>query len=196
MCPDPQILSLYIDGELPSPWKEKLEAHIGSCAGCRIRLERYGGIRSALAADGAAAAQRAKDRVWAGLAVSEREPPGLTGFRLIKKSGPPAWNRTVSVPLPAAAAAAAFIVTAFVILLSLRQPAGVPAQEPVSSVVGTDVQGIIPVTDMNGVLQYLSAQETSDYLIIRLPESRNFSSSGDPALLKAADYAGRSVTSR
>jgi hypothetical protein len=149
-----------------------------------------------MAGDGEAAAQRAKDRVWAKIAGPEGESQKVSGFRLIKRGRPAGWNRTVSVPLPAAAAAAVFVIAAFVVLFNIRQAGGIPVQDPVSSAVGTDVQGIIPVTDMNGVLQYLSSQETADYMIIRLPESRNFSSSGEPALLKAADYTGRSVSPR
>jgi hypothetical protein len=54
-----------------------------------------------------------------------------------------------------------------------------------------DMQGIVPVSDMNGVLQYLGNQDTADIMIIRLPESRNFSSSGEPTIIKAADYSRR-----
>jgi hypothetical protein len=106
------------------------------------------------------------------------------------------WGRTISLPLPAAAAAAAVIIAAFLFIVNLRQSGQAPVQESMASAVGTDVQGMMPVSDLDGVLQYLSSQDSSDYMIIRLPESRNFSSSGDPALLKAADYTGRSVTSR
>jgi anti-sigma factor RsiW len=41
MCPDRQILSVYLDEELPSPWKEKMEAHVSSCAECQAVLEKY-----------------------------------------------------------------------------------------------------------------------------------------------------------
>jgi hypothetical protein len=106
------------------------------------------------------------------------------------------WGRTVSLPLPVAAAAAAVIIAAFLFIVNLRQPGQAPVQESLASTVGTDVQGIMPVSDLDRVLQYLSSQDNSDYVIIRLPESRNFLSSGEPALLKAADYTGRGAASR
>jgi len=41
MCPEPQLLSVYTDGELPSPWKEKLEAHLGECSECKEKLKKF-----------------------------------------------------------------------------------------------------------------------------------------------------------
>jgi hypothetical protein len=92
-----------------------------------------------------------------------------------------------------AAAAAAFIIIAFLAIQGIRSTK--TAQEPgIVAGISTDVQGIIPVSDMNGVLQYLSREDTADFMIIRLPETRNFSSSGEPALLKAADYSRRTTS--
>jgi hypothetical protein len=131
--------------------------------------------------------EAAKGRVWSALAAQ----PGLFPVKPERRS---VWRRTVSLPLPAVAAAA-FVVIAFLAILGLRSPAAVRFQESgVAAGVGTDLQGIGPVTDMTGVLQYLSSQDTADYVIIRLPESRNFSSSGEPALLKAVDYSRRHVS--
>jgi hypothetical protein len=56
---------------------------------------------------------------------------------------------------------------------------------------GLEVQGIVPVSDMNGVIQYLGGEDTADIVIIRLPESQRFMSSGEPAIIRAADYSGR-----
>jgi hypothetical protein len=54
-----------------------------------------------------------------------------------------------------------------------------------------EIPGIIPAaTDLNGVLKYLGA-DGSDIIILRLPENRNFSRSGDPAIIRAADYSRR-----
>jgi hypothetical protein len=56
---------------------------------------------------------------------------------------------------------------------------------------GLDLQGMVPVSDMNGIMQYLGQEDTADFVIIRLPESRNFVSSGEPTIVKAADYSRR-----
>jgi len=41
MCPEPQLLSIYMDGELPSPWKEKMEAHLRECPECAQRYKNF-----------------------------------------------------------------------------------------------------------------------------------------------------------
>ena len=35
------MLSVYLDGELPSPWKEKLEEHVSGCPECAGRIGAY-----------------------------------------------------------------------------------------------------------------------------------------------------------
>jgi hypothetical protein len=182
MCPDRQILSLYADGELPSPWKEKMEAHLASCADCQSQMGNYQALRSALVSSPEDGLKAAQERVWARVS-------SLPAVRTIR---PAVWRRTVSLPLPAAAvAAAAFVLAALLAVLGARSPqAAVFNPDTVAiSDIGGDLQGIAPVTDMDGILQYLSSQDTSEYMIIRLPESTNFSSYGEPTLLKAADYS-------
>jgi hypothetical protein len=96
------------------------------------------------------------------------------------------------VPLPAAAAAAALIVFALA-MFWLKRPAE-PAAMPnmiLASEEDLGPAGMAPVSDMNGVLQYLSGADSGDILILRLPESRNFTSSGEPAIIRAADYSRR-----
>jgi len=41
ICPDKIVISEYVDGQLPSPWKEKLEQHIAECPKCKAELEKY-----------------------------------------------------------------------------------------------------------------------------------------------------------
>jgi hypothetical protein len=194
MCPDRQILSLYFDGELPSPWKEKLETHLEGCAGCRARLETYRGLSLASGTIGEDKMSAARDRVWSRLAAPPPVKPVESGG--LFPGGEGFWNRSVTLPLPAAAAI--FIIIAFFAILALKPQGAVLISDtpPVASVIDMDVPGIAPVSDMSGVLQYLSSQDTSEFVIIRLPESRSFSRFGEPALLKAADYSGNSSPGR
>ncbi|MDR0526101.1 MAG: hypothetical protein LBG90_09575 [Spirochaetaceae bacterium] len=185
MCPDSHILSVYFDGELPSPWKEKLEIHIEACPQCRADLERFKGCSQLLKA-GTPNVEAPQERVW------QKIRPLHTAIRGRRRL----WRRSITIPLPAAAAAGAAIC-GILLFVALRPPApAVPAGQDVVSGTGMmDVQGIVPVSNMNEVLQYLGSQDSPDLVIIRLPESRNFSASGEPAIIKAADYS-RSVGSR
>jgi len=206
MCPDPQLLSIYVDGELPSPWKEKMENHFSQCSECEEKLENLKRLHELFKKDNSTRRtivernaedspaehelqflEEAKSRVWQKFESRRRF-----------KSGMRLWQRRLSVPLPAAAAAAAVVVVVLVAMFMLRggqvknngfaqQP-----QEQANFILAAedDYPGIIPAADLSSVLQYL-APEGTDVIILRLPENKNFSRTGEPAIIRAADYQRR-----
>ncbi|MCL2374311.1 MAG: hypothetical protein FWC65_03610 [Treponema sp.] len=198
MCPDRQIISLYCDGELPSPWNEKMASHLEICPKCQAVLSGYrslGGNSEELPSETIAAAQ---DRIWKKITAPElvvvggsaQKPAEKTISRRLRSVGR-IWNRRLILPLPAAAAAVLAIVIGFFALDGVRdmvqpQPAH-PAAAAMS--IGFDDYDMIPIHDMSDVIRYLSIQDTADFMIIRLPEHRNFSPIGQPTLINAADYS-------
>jgi hypothetical protein len=167
-----------------------MELHLISCPVCRARLEQLKWcsqtLKSTQGTESAPAIpdlDGAKDRVWQRMARLETAHWGC-------KTRPNLWQRRLSIPLPAAAAAVAVAVLAVVFTVS-RQSGGSPSPEPIPTGEMTAVQGIIPASDMNEVLQYLEREDMTDIVIIRLPEMRSFSSSGEPTMLRAADYTRR-----
>ncbi|MHB9291653.1 hypothetical protein Holit_00731 [Hollandina sp. SP2] len=192
MCPDYHILSVYFDQELPSPWKEKMELHLISCPVCKARLERFRGCAEAMRDPHAGGLtpkipvmEAAKDRVWQRMVRLETEKWGWRQNHSL-------WQRNLLIPLPVATAAAVLLIMAFAFILT-RLPIGIPPshQDAMAASEMVDMQGIIPASDMNEVLQYLENQDMTDIVIIRLPETRSFSSSGEPTILRAADYTRR-----
>jgi len=121
-CPDSDLYSAYVDNEVPSPWKEKLEAHIASCPDCRKRTERYRDIKKFLGTEAATLSGTELDASFARLATrrkfAEPRPAEI-------------WTRfSIRVPLPALAAlflAAVFLPSWFVFKTSTRA-AGALAQ--------------------------------------------------------------------
>jgi hypothetical protein len=105
-----------------------------------------------------------------------------------KERTPGIWRRRISIPLPAAAAAAVLLVLAILWLRQPQEPAAIPGMMFATE---EALPGLVPVSDMNGVMQYLGGFDSGDILILRLPESRSFVSSGEPAIIKAADYSRR-----
>lgn len=244
MCPDSQLLSIYLDGELPSPWKEKMETHLSKCNECREKLVNFRQLRELLKkethtrrtvmeriipeptgkrsyseTDGdtsleevhsqpfidsissqnsqAFSAQHSqtfsehevmeisRDKVWQKLESRQRTE---------RRSG--LWRRRLSVPLPAAAAAAVFVVV--VSMLWVRAPWGgvnnfanqstdIATRSNIILAAEEEMPGILPVADLNSVLQFLGTDGT-EVLILRLPEHRNFFRAGEPAIINAADY--------
>ncbi|MDR2095570.1 MAG: hypothetical protein LBP76_08635 [Treponema sp.] len=126
------------------------------------------------------ALELAGERVWKNLLQK-------TGNRAPDRA---LWRRKVSLPLPAAAAAAVlFIILAAALL---RQPGQTAVQQDMmAGGMGLNMQDMVPVSDMDGVLQYLGNQDSNDMVIMRLPESKSFISSGEPTMIKAADYSRR-----
>jgi hypothetical protein len=196
MCPDRQILSVYFDQELPSPWKEKMEKHLAGCPACRARFERYGEISARIAPPGESRdrpGEALRERVWQRITLDA--DPDRRSRRLSPEYGREFWRRSLSVPVPAAAAAAAvFLILLFGLAFSNRPAAIRNLQDnTVAAGIEGDLQSIEPVPDMSGILQYLEREDQGDIVIIRLPESRNFMSAGEPTIIRAADYSRRSI---
>ncbi len=108
-CPDPDLYSAYVDNEVPSPWKEKLEAHIASCPDCRNRTDRYLNLKKSIGAGTA---------VLSGVDLEDSFSRLAARRQFAAPSSVPAWSRlTVRIPVPALAAlflAAVFLPAYFV----------------------------------------------------------------------------------
>ncbi|MDR3115584.1 MAG: hypothetical protein LBU25_08690 [Treponema sp.] len=171
-----------------------MELHLISCPVCNARLERFRRCSEALQdphGEGLTPKipdmKAAQDRVWQRMARLETKTWGW-------RQGHSLWQRTLSIPLPVAAAAAILFIMAFVLTVT-RQSIGIPPpQDAMAASEMVEMEGIIPTSNMHEVLQYLENQDMSDIVIIRLPETRSFSSSGEPTILRAADYTRRNRT--
>ena len=214
MCPDPQLLSIYLDGELPSPWKEKIEAHFTQCSGCKEKLENFKRLQKLFQKDThirrtyvereagqpSVVEDTGEEDDDAERVLIEPEMVEAAKDRVWRsiQSGQSlrhysVWRRRLSVPLPVAAAAA--IVLVFLAALWLRGGFSFGSAEPsarANFVLASEEEmpAIIPAADMNGVLQYLGSDGT-DIIIMRLPESRSFLRSGEPEIINAAGYTRR-----
>ena len=194
MCPERQMISLYLDGELSSPWKEKMEAHLEACPACRAVLASYRRLGTGSAALSGGAVSAAGERVWEKL-LEQSPELAEAEFTPLRRTRPVSriWNRSITLPLPAVAAAAVLVIVVFLAVSAMggrSQP--LPAES--MAVIGLDDWGIVPVQqDMSEVMRYLAGQDSGDFMVIRLPESRTFSQTGEPALINAADYSRRGM---
>jgi hypothetical protein len=211
MCNNKQFLSIYFDGELSSPWKERMEQHLESCPDCVKWLETYkktseflndgktGDSNNGICDD--IVMEAAKFRVW------EKISAGARQYSLYSSYSRP---RPLSRLLPnipgslTAAAAGALAATALIFVISFITPSKTNKNElpeisgttemmeniggiPVSSDYALDIPEITPALNMDDVLHYLE-NDSSNIVIIKLPERKKFNNYGKPAFINAADY--------
>ena len=194
MCPDPQLLSVYMDEELPSPWKEKMEAHLSECSACSGKINSFS-LFSKDTASEQELMEAAKNRVWEKL--QSRKPIQPFAEKSVRRFPSGLMQRRLSIPLPAAAAAAVIIMLMTALVLRGGQSgnsgfasldsAGTYAERANFFLSAEEEMPILPVADIDSVLQYLSS-DGSDIIILRMPETRSFSVTGEPAIIRAADF--------
>jgi len=173
------LLSVYLDGELPSPWREKLESHLSGCPECAGRVEAYGRLSPA-PMPGGGEAEAAAERVWRRLSA-----PAAGGGRRARRGA--IWGRSVSLPLPAAAAAAAVLVAGLAFAWALASPG--PGAGQGATLISSEAEFGLPVDGIESVIEYLIGRSGSDVLMMRLPDDQSFVSSGESAVILAADYS-------
>ena len=197
MCPKKEIISLYLDNELPSPWKEKLEAHLEKCPECRSSLVKYESLNNLLRREDSVYLEPlidpVRERVWDKLAISRGK--SRSSFRRFPSNF---LKKSISLPLPIAALTAVLILVFFLLSPRTNENLTAPALEslPVPAAVTqdhiqVDLDGFLYLDDMNSIIQYLSAMDGTNVMIINLPESSRLSRSGEPMLMNASDYSRR-----
>lgn len=209
MCPGNDILSVYADDELPSPFKEKVAAHLVLCAVCAEKASSYKAISGSLSAAGAIPKDKTEDAaalVWAKL-------ESRLAYRSQTRSL--FWRRKLRVPMPVAAAAALAVFAGFAAIFYMLGSGGawgsgggrdgiaagangavLSGEETLISIPAQTgaAPGAVYIQDMREILQFLEEDNDSNTVIIKLPESRSFSRSGEPRFITASQHpsgAGR-----
>ena len=171
MCPDKQLLSAYYDGEVPSPWREKIDVHLEECAACRDTAARYHGLSKMLRAS----------------YLPEPETAAFTRIRArTLESGTrraPLWRKRVSLPL-AAAAALIFFGSGMALTLFTR---AMPETDSIVEYRLRRTEDAAKVQNMDELLALLAKGDSGSELTITLPE-RNFHTYGKPVFFRAEDF--------
>jgi len=201
-----------VDGEVPSPWKERIAAHVASCPECAARVARYRRL-SGLLADAAPIDEEAiVSRIEASLGGSLDGRPGASlspspagaavalgpsreGPDDSRTGHPRFWGRNIPLPLPVAIAAAAiFLFFAGVAATTFIRPAKPDIQTLAASEIKPSDSS--QAANMEALVHYLESQNAQVNLTIQLPSGTTFDSSGKPFVMKATDanYAPFSQT--
>lgn len=191
MSPEKDFISAYLDGEVPSPWKERLEKSINEDPQFRELYESHSNVHRTLGGLPEPDFAAARSRVWRKLEERLETVPRLE-WELERKPRAPVvsiWRRRVAVPLPVAVAAAAIVVlfTAFT-LFRFVEGSGSNGAVMAQSVEGLNVT--VNVKDVEQLLDILNGQNKIREVKIELPEPHQFKLMGEPLLLRASDTSG------
>ncbi len=179
MCPDRDILSAYIDGEIGVPWDEAIAAHTASCARCRAILDGLHETREALHREG--------EPDWKD--PMERVRRGILAHAAARQAPSPFWRRKVPVPIPLAALAATIVLCLGVALavVLFRSNVGLVriTKAPAG---GTEIQIAAPIGDLEALIRSIGGEDPSKEDIITLPKNVRLIPVGEPRMGKANDF--------
>ena len=117
-CPNKELFSAYLDGEIPSPWKEQLAAHLQKCYDCQKQYNSYQKLHTMM--------QRSVFPAEKDFAQSFSLLSTKRKIALHRKKGNAKkknWIHTsVSVPAPACAAALLLLVLMPVLFFIRKEP--------------------------------------------------------------------------
>jgi len=197
MCPDRDLLSAHADGEVPSPWRERLDEHIASCPDCAAVVAGYGSLREALLTvpepGESAALERGRARLDALLAAMPAQAPkaafGLAAAGAVYRR---AFGRSVSLPLPLAAAAALLVLFlgGATAVLALRPEHSMPMPAVAS---GDLDRRLAKPASMDELLRFLNSSDGQVQLTINLPSGATFGSAGSPVIVRSNQSADGAV---
>ncbi|HEY9593689.1 MAG TPA: hypothetical protein VHE79_04380 [Spirochaetia bacterium] len=181
MCPDRDVLSAWIDGEVSSPWNRVIADHIASCQRCAAEHERLLSVRRALreepAPDFTASMERVRRRLLAPAPTVVDETPAV-------------WRRHVSLPLPVAVLAAVMLVTlgVAVAIMATRTNMGyVRVTRAPSS--GTEYQFTVPYDRVEALLKSVGGGDASIESVMTLPKNMKLTPVGQPRMVRETELA-------
>ena len=182
MCPDDQILSAYLDGELSSEERGQVETALDEDSACWQRYMQLRQVRDALVEDELPDFEESERRVWARLEA-----------RMATREQTYAWQRSVRVPLPAMIAAASlFVVLTVSLLVTLGSTSGNRAGGGIEQALASANENKITINvdkmETERFLEWLNSTEVLGEVNIQLPERPTFDIMGEPRLVPASEY--------
>lgn len=176
MCPDREILSVHADGEIGAPWGAAVDAHVASCATCRAVLDRIKETRRILL--------EASTPDW--IAPMERVRQRVLSLEAAPRS--PIWRRSLELPVPLAALAAALLLFLglAVALLALRVDIGLlrVTKAPSGAI---EYQFGVPMDQFDEILKSMGADDSAAEEVIALPKNVKLVPAREPVIGKETE---------
>jgi len=188
MCPDKALLSSYVDGEVPSPWKERLEDHIAQCSSCSAAVERMDALRAMLNAPVSTADElalkSARERIAETLTSGQPARSGRSAALFDKVHA--VLTRRIALPVPFLAAGILALVFFAGMTLGVITPFTNAAK-----IMASASKTFAPTSGSYEVMAEYLKQSASYPVMIEMPAESVFSQFGNPVLIS---YGEPSIT--
>ncbi len=177
MCPDDEVLSAYLDGELTDESARSVEQRIAEDEAASRRLAEFRAAGEALQSAPEPDFEAAQARVWERIQSAEQD-----------MSEPSVFQRRVTIPMPVAAAAAFVILIGGFLFSYLAITSGLLGGPEVAGDGESSVTVRIEDTDeISSLLQALNSRETVRQVTIDMPDDRRFNYRGEARLIRATE---------
>ncbi|GAB4371627.1 MAG: hypothetical protein Kow009_07860 [Spirochaetales bacterium] len=178
MCPERELLSSYVDEELPESTMRTLASHLSECPVCRRIVSQYRKVREILSDESVQPDLKECDIQ----ASQQRIAIELERYRRVPH---PFWSRKVQVGWAALAASIALVLGG-ILSFALLRPRSNDAVSYLESHPSLDIT--INVKNMKQLLEILRSQQGIREITIQLPEQPQFEFRSEPVFIRAADY--------
>ena len=175
MCPEEQLLSAYVDNELPEKWKESVADHLETCEICSDIVNGFRSLKQDLLEADVNPGGDVLERVYQNIRV-----------RATVEETRPFFTRRVPLPLPAVAAAAVLVIVSLGLFFF---DFGKPSED--SAVAVSEI--IIPPEEvgfqtLEEAIRLFESHNAHIEIYIQLPDETQFARMGEPLLVREADF--------
>jgi len=179
MCPDREILSAYMDGEIGEPWNRAIAEHVKSCARCQEQYAQLERTRQVLQAEPLLDWEEPMERVRR--AIISGVPP--------VQGQAPVWRRQMLVPVPVAAFAAILVLGLGIALAVSMGRANIGFVRITKAPAGgTEYQFAIPADKVEALLKSVGGMDSGAEAVMTLPKHVRLIPVGEPRMGKEAEF--------
>ncbi|MFQ3621045.1 MAG: zf-HC2 domain-containing protein [Spirochaetales bacterium] len=186
MCPEKELLSMYVDGEVTQEDGIAITSHLETCSNCAGIVNRFIKIRKVLLHIGETLAENTPARetqmeqelIGAGQRISRE----LERYRRVPR---PFWQKQVPLTWLATAASVAFLLGGALSVTLLH-----PRVSENSFNQPQTLNITIKVRNMQQLLEILQHQQGVKEITIQLPDTPQFEFRSEPVFIRAADFRG------
>ena len=184
MCPDAELLSAWVDSEVPSPWNERIASHVAVCPACGGRVASWRGLSERLRVSKGLNEEVLVARIGARIDAELAERKLAPAISLSKQPNP---KRRFIVSFPIAAAAAlALLLVGGLSGRFLSGTSGLASAQASGSTSGlaSAPTGAGSSANLDSLVRYLEARNAPLNITIQLPSVSSAQSTGEPLIVK------------